>query len=107
MTVLRIHGRIFRKEGMLVAEFDEIGQTTWAYKLDEILADVPRLVFEYIQGAHAAGILERELTRLGAASQGGSLEVNVHMDLSVGALPSQPLGSTSALDTHLSVPLAA
>jgi hypothetical protein len=105
--MLRITGRVFREEGMLVAELTEIGQTTWAHTFDQIVVDVPRLVAEYIAAAQQAGILGRELARLGATPHGGHLDVNVHVVLAPDALPSQPEGATSALDTQLSVPVAA
>jgi hypothetical protein len=105
--MLRITGRIFREEGMLVAELAEIGQTTWAHTLDDIMADVPRLVFEYIGAAEQAGTLGRELVRLGATVSGGQLQVHMHVELSADALRAQPQGAMSALDTQLSVPIAA
>ena len=105
--MLRITGRVFREEGMLVAELVEIDQTTWAHTLDEILADVPRLVAEYITAAQEAGVLAAQLARLGASATNGQLQVNIHVELSSDALHAQPYGATSALDTQLSVPVAA
>ena len=105
--MLRITGRVFREEGMLVAELVEIDQTTWAHTLDEILADVPCLVAEYITAAQEAGVLASQLARLGASATNGQLKVNIHVELSVDALHAQPYGATSALDTRLSVPVAA
>src|SRR5262249_18369029 len=106
-SMLRINGRVFREEGMLVAELSEIAQTTWAHSFDEILGDIPRLVVEYIAAAQQAGVLGRELARFGASPRGGQLDVHVHVLLEADPLPAQPPGTQSSLDTQLSVPLAA
>lgn len=103
---LQLTGRIFREEGMFVAELAEIRQCTWAHTLPQLLGDVPRLVIEHFHGLRDLGTLADELAKLGIVFDGKSFNVNIHVTIGVDALP-VPDGTSTSVDSNVSVAVAA
>jgi hypothetical protein len=79
---LQLRARVFRDQGVFVAECADLGWTTHGATLDEVLQDVPRMVRDYFTGYRQIGRLEHQLTRLGVAGPvPETLSVDVEIDL--------------------------
>lgn len=107
IEMIRLTGRIFREEGMFVAEIDQLRQSTWAHSLPEVMQDVPRLVVEYLDSLHVLGTFDDTIRRLGGDLVGDEIEVNIHVKIAAELFPAQPVRSTMAVDSNVSVPLRA
>ena len=105
--MVRLTGKIFREEGMFVAELSEIGQSTWSDSLSGVMADVPRLALEYFHGLRDLGVLAEKLASMGVKFDGGAFNVNIHVQIRDDVLPALPEGASTSIDSNVSVPVAA
>ena len=79
---LQLSAGVFRDEGMYVADCAELGWSTHGGTLDDVLADVPRMVRDYFTGYQRLGRLEQRLAQLGIAGPvPKTLAVDVEIDL--------------------------
>ena len=107
VSMVRLTGKIFREEGMFVAELSEIGQSTWSDSLSGVMADVPRLALEYFHGLRDLGVLAEKLASMGVKFDGGAFNVNIHVQIRDDVLPALPEGASTSIDSNVSVPVAA
>lgn len=78
---LTLSGKVFRDEGMLVAECAELGWSTHAHTLEGLFSDLPRMIQDFFQGYREIGQLEVQLSRLGVAGKPDVVDVRLQLDM--------------------------
>ena len=72
---------------MFVVHLVEIGQTTWAPSLEEVLADVQWLACEHLRGLEALGLFEETVKRLGGEIVDGNVAISFQVAVDPAILP--------------------